>query len=87
MQKWIIGVSVMAMLLITLASAYAFATALTNLRIHTGSFSPPTVAVPMTFASESQISSSRSNLVRFKALEPSTALCRHAQTSDVNVGF
>lgn len=76
MQKWIVAGSVVVLLIISLASAYAFSASLVDLHIHTGSFVKPGIAGPMTFADESQIGSAQSNMVRFQTVRESDSLCQ-----------
>ncbi len=87
MQKWIIGASVMVLLVISLASAYAFSASLMNLHIHTGSFAKPSAAAPMTYADESQIGVAQSDMVRFETIQEPTSLCRREQKQDSTAGF
>jgi len=86
MQKWIIGASVVILLIISLASAYAFSASLINLHIHSGSFAKPNVAAPMTYADESQIGTSQPNMVRFETVPASKPLCQH-EKQGLTAGF
>lgn len=87
MQKWIIGASVMVLLVISLASAYAFSASLVDLHIHTGSFTKPSIAAPMTYTDESQIGAAQSNRVRFETIQERGSLCRREQKQDMTTGF
>ncbi len=86
MQKWIIGVSVVVLLIISLASAYAFSASLMNLHIHSGSFAKPNIAAPMTYADESQIGSAQPNLVRFETVPKVKPLCQR-EKQGATAGF
>ena len=77
MQKWIVGASVLVLLVVSLASAYAFSASLIDLRIHIGSFAKPGLAAPMTFANESEIGAPQPNMVRFQTVEQANGpLCQ-----------
>lgn len=86
MQKWIIGASVTLLLVISLASAYAFSASLIDLHIHTGSFVPPAIAAPMTYGDESQVGSAQSNMVRFQTVQESHSLCQRDKQGTIS-GF
>lgn len=87
MQKWIIGASVLVLLLVTIASAYAFSASLMDLRIHSGSFAKPRVAAPMTYAEESELGAPQPNLVRFQTVDQANGPLCQRDKRDATAGF
>lgn len=91
MRKLYITVAVTALMLLLLASAYAFSVTLQNLRINTFSFAHPAaaavIAVPMTSADEAAITSPQSNTVRLEEFQPPEHVCAKNKVQNRTTDF
>lgn len=79
MRKLYIALGITALMLLLLASAFAFSLTLQNLRINSFSFARPVaaavVAAPMTSADEAAIASPESNSVRLEEFQQPERVC------------
>ena len=90
MNKFIVGATVVVLLLVLFASAYAFSTSLRTLRLNASGLTLTAAtesAAPMTYADESQISAPQADMVRFQTIQEPERLCQRDRTAESTVGF
>lgn len=92
MKRMTMGIGITALLVLLLASAFAFSVTLQNLRVNALSFAQPAEAAaveePMTGADESAISSLDADEVRMEEFEQADDhLCRKNRLADRATDF
>lgn len=90
MNKFIVGATVVGLLLVLFASAYAFSTSLRTLRLNASGVTSSAAAesaAPMTHTDESQIGAPQADMVRFQTIEKTERLCQRDRTAESTVGF
>jgi hypothetical protein len=91
MKKFYIGIGITALMVLLLASAFAFSLTLQSLRVNALSFVEPVaasiIAAPMTSADEAEIASPESGGVRLEEFEARHAVCAKRQAQEEASGF
>jgi hypothetical protein len=91
MRKLLIGGGITALVLLLLATAFAFSLTLQNLRLNALSFVQPaaalTIAAPMTSADESEIASPDSTGVRIEEFQKREHACNREKLRESATDF
>jgi hypothetical protein len=86
MRKVTIGIAVTALVLLLLASAFAFSATLASLRVNALSFVEPAeaavIASPMTSLDEAQLASPLSETVRMEEFQQTDRVCQKDKIQD-----
>ncbi len=91
MRKMYLALGTIALLLLLLVGAFAFSLTLQNLRVNALSFAQPaaaaSIAAPMTFADEAEISSPATDGVRLEEFQAPKGFCQKNKGHDRATDF